>query len=87
MQEQLPRMRVGCKISPIRSLTPALPRNPAVGRTHFLLPRAGEGGPQGRMREEAARFQGSIRGQGGSSGLSQREREKYYALFTGRISK
>ena len=27
----------------------------------YLLPLAGEGGPQGRMREEAARFRGTNR--------------------------
>ena len=47
----------------LSALTPALPMNrPQADRLSLSRVFAGEGGPQGRVREESARFMASIRG-------------------------
>ena len=48
-------------------------KNPAAGRVHHLLPRAGEGGPQGRMRAKTRCISlPSGRSKPGLNGRSQR---------------
>ena len=57
---------------------PALPRNlrPMAASISLLPP--GEGGPEGRMREETTWFQGHNPRAMGPGGLSQRERVPYF---------